>query len=74
MDNDEQLVNSREAALLMARDGIPVSRQRVSQVAKRLGWAREIGAGEGCPWLYRRSDILDYVAVRKQGRPLKVRV
>jgi hypothetical protein len=75
MDNDE-LVTSREAALLMSKDGgiTPVSREWVSNVARRKGWERKQGKGEGRPWLYLRSDILGYVATRKNGRPVKVRL
>jgi len=73
MDENE-LITSKEAAVLMARDGKPVSRQIVSAKAKRYGWPRQVGKGEGCPFLYRRSDILEYVAQRGPvtgGRPKK---
>jgi hypothetical protein len=69
----ENLINSQEAARILSYGDKPISRQRISQLAKKYNWERHIGTGEGCPWLYVREEVEIFSTTRKNGRPAKVK-
>lgn len=77
MDNTTpKIVSADEIRTILARDGKPLSRERIHQIAIDKGWEFCILPGSGRPKGYALSDVLAYLANRPPiygGAPRKVK-